>query len=279
MDALIDGAAIRTLDVRGQSFHIHNHPVVIAGATEFAGGFEEGTLRFFDAALPRCDRMIDCGAYIGFTTLYAASHGVGVTAFEPSAVNFQFLSANVTPTRRWRRESPCTTTASAFVTNLRRCTRKGYADSGSSVFQVVERGRAIAGRFGASVELRAAAEVLLRAGLNARTLLKIDIEGAEYAVLPAIADLLAEHKPWLHVSFHPFISPPNATRMAPRSDACVRRSRWRRRRRPIAICICSPRAPGAPSARTTGWVSCASTCCSRKRCHGSRPRNSASSTP
>ena len=40
--------------------------------------------------------------------------------------------------------------------------------------------------------------------MDGRTLLKIDIEGAEYDVLRVIAPLLAEHKPWLHVSFHPF---------------------------------------------------------------------------
>ena len=81
---------------------------------------------------------------------------------------------------------------------------KAYADSGSSVFQVVERGRAIAGRPDATIALHAAAGLLCGAGLNARTLLKIDIEGAEYDVVPALAGLLAERKPWLHVSFHPF---------------------------------------------------------------------------
>ncbi|MBV8400280.1 MAG: hypothetical protein JOZ17_16295, partial [Acetobacteraceae bacterium] len=41
-------------------------------------------------------------------------------------------------------------------------------------------------------------------GVTGRTLLKIDIEGAEYLVVPAIAALLAETKPYLHLSFHPF---------------------------------------------------------------------------
>lgn len=36
------------------------------------------------------------------------------------------------------------------------------------------------------------------------TLLKIDIEGAEYEVIPALAGLLGRHRPFLHVSFHPF---------------------------------------------------------------------------
>lgn len=204
MDAAVGGLASETLDVHGRSFRIYSHPVVCAGAREFACGFDEGMLRFFDAVLPRCDHMIDCGAYIGFTTLYAARNDVDVTAFEPSPVNFQFLSANVeaNPVLAPRiavynqgigvRDEPATLYA------------KAYADSGSSVFQVVERARPIAARPDGTVRLRCASDLLRRAGLNGRTLLKIDIEGAEYAVLPALAELLAERKPWLHVSFHPF---------------------------------------------------------------------------
>lgn len=204
MNALAAELDSVTVSVRGRSFQAFSHPVVTAGAREFTSGFEEGTLRFFDAVLPRCDKMIDCGAYIGFTTLYAAGYGVAVTAFEPSGVNFQFLSANVEANPamvpRIKLYSHGIGTRDERVTLY----AKGYADSGSSVFQVVERGQAISGRPDATVELRSAADVLRGAGLNRRTLLKIDIEGAEYAVLPAIADLLAERKPWLHVSFHPF---------------------------------------------------------------------------
>jgi FkbM family methyltransferase len=204
MDAAVAELASETLRVRGRSFRFYSHPVVAAGAQEFASGFEEGTLRFFDAVLPSCDHMIDCGAYIGFTALYAASHDVDVTAFEPSRVNFQFLSANVEVNLFLASRIAVYNHGIGATDEHVTLYAKGYADSGSSVFQVVERGRAIAGRPDARVELRAAPDLLRRAGLNARTLLKIDIEGAEYAVLPALADLLAERKPWLHVSFHPF---------------------------------------------------------------------------
>jgi FkbM family methyltransferase len=204
MDAAVAGLASETLSLRGRSFRIYSHPVVSAGAREFAGGFEEGTLRFFDAVLPYCDHMIDCGAYIGFTTLYAAGHGVDVTAFEPSRVNFQFLSANVEVNPSLAPRIAVYNHGIGALDAHVPLYAKGFADSGSSVFQVVERGSAIAGRPDATVELCAAHGLLRRAGLNARTLLKIDIEGTEYAVLPAIAGLLAERKPWLHVSFHPF---------------------------------------------------------------------------
>ena len=40
------------------------------------------------------------------------------------------------------------------------------------------------------------------------SLIKIDIEGGEYDLIPHIADILKTHAPSLHISFHPFnISP------------------------------------------------------------------------
>ncbi len=75
---------------------------------------------------------------------------------------------------------------------------------GSSVFRDVEREQVSFRPAGRHHLLRDAAAVLREIGIDGRTLLKIDIEGAEYEVLRVIAPLLAEHKPWLHISFHPF---------------------------------------------------------------------------
>ena len=81
---------------------------------------------------------------------------------------------------------------------------KAHANLGASLHQTIERGSVIRGQPAAKIHLRAAAEVLREIGVDSRTLLKIDIEGAEYQVLPAIAPLLTDAQPWLHVSFHPF---------------------------------------------------------------------------
>ncbi len=188
----------------GRSFRVTDHQLAVAAAHEFCSGFEEGTLRFFDAVLPRCTRMVDFGAYVGFTALYAATQVDKVFAFEPSPVNHELLARNVAENpelasriRLFRhglgaRDEEVTLYA------------KGTADSGSSVFREVERDRVLCARPDAVISLRDAAAVLHEIGMDRRTLLKIDIEGAEYEVLRVIAPLLTEHKPWLHVSFHPF---------------------------------------------------------------------------
>jgi FkbM family methyltransferase len=148
--------------------------------------------------------MMDFGAYIGLTTLYAATHGVSVDAFEPSATNYRYLAANIAANPKLAQRIRLHPYGLGAGDERVPLFAKAHADSGSSIFQRVERQGPVEGRSEATADIRAAADVLRGAGLNDRTLLKIDIEGAEYAVLPAIATLLAEHKPWLHVSFHPF---------------------------------------------------------------------------
>jgi FkbM family methyltransferase len=186
------------------AFNIVNDPVAVHGATEFTSGFEEGTIRFFDLVLPHCERMIDFGAYIGFTALHAASRGVEVYAFEPNPAAHDLLVRNVAanPALAPRMHlfqhgiGPRDENATLYA--------KAHVDSGASLHQTIERGSVMLGTPAATIRLRDGSSVLRDVGVDRHTLLKIDIEGAEYQVLPAIAAVLAEAKPWLHVSFHPF---------------------------------------------------------------------------
>ena len=127
-----------------------------------------------------------------------------VFAFEPSPVNHELLARNIAVNPDLAGRIHLFRHGLGARDELVMLYAKGMADSGASVFREIERGGVISGAPEAAVALRDAADVLREIGLDGRTLLKIDIEGAEYAVLPAIAALLAEHKPWLHVSFHPF---------------------------------------------------------------------------
>jgi FkbM family methyltransferase len=186
------------------AFNIANDPVATQGAVEFTSGFEEGTIQFFDRVLPYCDRMIDFGAYIGFTALHAASRGVEVYAFEPNPASHDLLVRNVAanpdlaPRIHLFRHGIGPRDADAVLY------AKAHADSGASLHQTIERGCVLRGVPAATIHLRDASAVLREINVDRRTLLKIDIEGAEYQVLPAIAPMLAEAKPWLHVSFHSF---------------------------------------------------------------------------
>lgn len=157
---------------RSLAFNIVDDPVVTYAAAEFTSGFEAGTLSYFDRVLPHCDRMIDFGAYIGFTALHAASHGVEVHAFEPNPVAYDLLARNVAANPNWASRmhlfrygiGPRDEEAMLFA--------KAYADSGASVHQIIERGSVVQTMPAAKVRLREAVAVLREIGVERRALLK-----------------------------------------------------------------------------------------------------------
>ncbi|MCX7379516.1 MAG: FkbM family methyltransferase [Alphaproteobacteria bacterium] len=174
----------------GWRLNVADTPVARQAAAEFTSGFEEGTLQFFDAVLPECDRMVDFGGFIGFTSLYAAAQGPSVDVFEPSPVNGALLEANLQANPR--------------LAHRIRLHRHAVGAKDGNLFETVQRGSLLRGRAEAVVPVRNAVAVLEELGLSPDMLLKIDIEGAEYEVVPAIADLLRRERPFLHISFHPF---------------------------------------------------------------------------
>lgn len=189
---------------RALAFNIVDDPVARHGAVEFTSGFEEGTIRFFDRVLPECRTMIDFGAYIGFTALHAASRGAEVWAFEPNPESHDLLVRNVAANPALSPRMHLFQHGIGARDETAILYAKAHADSGASIHRTIERAALIQGAPAAAIQVRSAAAVLTEAGLSGDSLLKIDIEGAEYDVLPAIEPLLRQAKPWLHVSFHPF---------------------------------------------------------------------------
>jgi FkbM family methyltransferase len=196
------------LRLRGHSFMTADLPVVAHAVTEFCNGAEEGTLQFFDAALPHCRRLIDVGAYIGLLSLYASDRVDDILAFEPSPTHQNLLAANILANQDFRPDLAQRITlipaALGVTAGLAPLYRKAYADSGSSLFQSVERHQILHGQPEAQVPILAAAKTLDEIGLNPATLIKIDVEGAEYDLIPELAPLFACSRPFLHLSFHPF---------------------------------------------------------------------------
>jgi FkbM family methyltransferase len=194
--------------LRGHDFMTADMPVVAHAVAEFSAGPEEGTMQFFDAVLPRCRRLIDVGAYIGLLSLYAADRVEEIVAFEPSPTHQALFAANIEANREIGPELAERITiipaALGLVAGTAPLFRKAYADSGSSLFQSVERQGVLHGQIEAQVHVLPAAKTLDQIGLDAATLVKIDVEGAEYDLIPEIAPLLDRSRPFLHLSFHPF---------------------------------------------------------------------------
>lgn len=203
MDGSI-GVTAPGVEQRESGFRVARHPLAQAAAREFRSGDAQGTLRFFEAVLPQCRRMLDFGAHVGFTALSAAQWEIEVFAFEPNPTSHELLARNVAenpelaPRIRLFRHGLGDSDGSMSLYST------ATADAGATLFRDIERETSISAKQEEVVPVRDASSVLRELEADRQTLVKMDIEGAEYLVLPAIAALLAERKPWLHVSFHPF---------------------------------------------------------------------------
>lgn len=179
-----------------------------------AGTWEPRTFAVLDAHLAPERDYIDIGAWIGPTVLYAARRARHVWCFEPDPVAFRHLAWNIELNRL--------ANVSAFAAAL--SDRVGIArmasfggEAGDSMTSLLNRGGAGAADvltigwedFAGSVDLSAVA------------LVKIDIEGGEFAVLPTMLAWLRVQRPALYLSTHaPFLdAQTRATRMRALADA------------------------------------------------------------
>ena len=203
-DVAVPEGSVCLLTRGGRQFRVAYQPFCRDGVAAFLGEAETATLGFFDAMLPRCSRMIDVGAYVGVMSLYAALQVREVHAVEASPSHQALLRGNIALNPELAGRIQVHPVGVGATDGTAALYRKAFADSGSSMFRSVERTSVLRGQKEADVPVRAMAALLDELGLDAATLLKIDIEGAEYAVLPAIAELLTRRQPFLQVSFHPF---------------------------------------------------------------------------
>ncbi|HWP85667.1 MAG TPA: FkbM family methyltransferase [Terriglobia bacterium] len=128
--------------------------------------------------------VIDVGANQGFFSLYAASKGAKVYAFEPCAENFEVLKWNVARNRLQDRVQAFNTAiagASGQIVLYVGLDRSGEILSGSVSICNPERG-------GAGVQTRSVRAVTLDSVMNDLQIrkcdfLKMDCEGAEYDIL------------------------------------------------------------------------------------------------
>jgi len=169
------------------------------------GEWEPHTYGVFDRFLDPDHSYIDVGAYVGATVLYGAHLARHCYALEPNPVAFSILQQNVdlNPSLKNRimLSRNCLSSTCGPVT-LGNTTSLDGGDSMSSMLFT-----------GAPVIWEVPGVTLKRFILDNRiddcSFIKIDIEGGEFDVVPAIADYLAERRPTVFLSVHPgFVSRP-----------------------------------------------------------------------
>lgn len=160
-----------------------------------AGQWEPGTFKVLAEHLSPDRDYLDIGAWIGPTVLYGARKARHVWAFEPDPTAFRALS--------WNLELNHIDNVSAFAVALsdkvgvaRMASMRG--EPGDSTTSLLND----AGPRGTDVPTIGWTDFAGAVDLSGVSLVKMDIEGAEFSVLPSLIPWLQEQRPALFLSTH-----------------------------------------------------------------------------
>jgi FkbM family methyltransferase len=152
--------------------------IVFTAPGEFLHGLKEIFVEeIYKQNLPKEPFVIDCGANIGLSVIYIKEHypGARIIAFEPDEDNFRLLEENI---RAFGYDGITLRKEAVWKEN----TELRFSGLGSMSSRITEQGGSTA---------RSVRAIRLRDLLHEKVdFLKIDIEGAEYAVLEDIRDRL-----------------------------------------------------------------------------------------
>jgi FkbM family methyltransferase len=179
-----------------------------------AGNWEPETFRVLSQYLDKRHDYLDIGAWIGPTALYGARKAHHVWCFEPDPTAFRALA--------WNIELNGMTNVSAFPVAI----SQGFGvarmasfggERGDSMTSLLNAGGA-AGIDAMTIGWEAFVGAV---DLSAVSLVKMDIEGAEFDVLPTMIPWLKAQRPALYLSTHaPFLdADTRAERMRVLADA------------------------------------------------------------
>jgi FkbM family methyltransferase len=214
------------VSIRGRTFRVHASSLTVwkrfaraamAASSAFrnesfwrrvaAGRTESGTFAAIERFLDPAGTFIDLGAWIGAMSLFAARIGRRCFAIEPDPLAFAQLSANVALNPDLApRIVPCNVAIWGRTGPLAFGTASSLGDSQSSA-HFTESSQTL------PVPALTIEDFVRRHRIRDLSFMKIDIEGGETVVLPAMERFLRAAKPSLYVSLHPSIFP------RPRDDA------------------------------------------------------------
>lgn len=208
MSVVVGSTTVRVVDTSGERYGDF-------WAALATGTFEPATVDLLRSWARPGRMLVDVGAWIGPFTLLAAAQGATVLAVEPDpvaaavlrrnrALNPEFAGRVTIDEAAWAAgDGRARLGAPVGLGNARSALTAGRAagvSAGRGPATVEVRTRAAATAFERAVDdLRAANGRAVAAG---DVLLKIDIEGGEFAVLPTLGRTLATHLPTLLLSVH-----------------------------------------------------------------------------
>ncbi len=224
-----DAPPLRTVTVGDTAFK-----VTAADKPDFwdkvdSGNWEPETFRVFDRFIDRDTVFLDVGAWIGSTALYAAPHAKETHAFEPDPVAFEQLKKNLDANGRsaWAERVALHREAIAPANGtMEMGSRSDKGDSMSSALLSEKEDSW-------EVKTLALGTFVKAQGLSGEKLfLKIDIEGGEYNLIPALGTFLKREDCAVFLSLHPefLLEQLRASYGGPFREIRVRAAFWKKHR-------------------------------------------------
>lgn len=164
------------------------------------GSWEPQTFSAFDRLLTPATVYCDIGAWIGPTVLYAAHRCRRVFCLEPDRTAYRYLLQNL-QLNKLENVLPFNVALAVQGGLCRMASPRGkHGDSMTSLLLPEGAG---------SMEVLCLGwqNWLELVGMPVFDVIKIDIEGGEFALLPAMSAYLRAHKPKLYLSLHPHLLP------------------------------------------------------------------------
>lgn len=166
-----------------------------------AGKWEPKTLRTIKRHVGRSTVVFDIGAWIGPTVLYAARNARRVIAFEPDPIALAALETNLSLNPDVADKVTVLDKAVWTEAGVRMMGNKREQGNSESSLLTPKAGG------GWPVECVDPSTLLSMVSASEPVFVKMDVEGAEYHVLPALAPLFQRTQIACLVAFHPWTVP------------------------------------------------------------------------
>ncbi len=185
----------RRVTVGGRTFN------VVAGRHDSfwdtcESGWEQATFDVLVSRLGAASTFVDVGAWIGPMTLVAAACGARVVAYEPDPAAADELTANVTLNPDF---DVAIERAALWTSTGSRRLRGGPVGLGESMSSFSGRSGRVGSATVRTIDAREAAQ-----SWPADSVMKIDVEGSEYRLLPRLRPFIAKHHPTMVLSVHAY---------------------------------------------------------------------------
>lgn len=196
-----DERPLKTVVFRDKSFRVEVTDKLWFWEELESGKWESDTFDVFDRFLDKETVFLDVGGWIGSTFLYASQLAKQSIVFEPDEVAYAELSANLAQNKSapWHAN---TETIQAAIAPESGSVSIGFRhESGDSMSSV------LLGDADGSTEVRSVnlSDFISERGLtNEKLFIKMDVEGFEYDILPALGDTIQSlDRASFLVSLHP----------------------------------------------------------------------------